>query len=136
MAALNLLNKRSYTVAKLREKLLAKEFADEEIEEVLEQLQQTRYLNDFELCLHQLSIYIEAQQYSIAMIRQKLRNRGFTSETIMRSFDELACDTTDYEYATCQKFLDNYYPDYEELDFKTKQKIKSKLYRKGFKVHI
>jgi len=103
-AALKLLSHRAYSVQEIRDKLAAKGYNPEEISPVIEYLLQRGYLNDAALCEFLAAKYIREEKYGRLLIVQKLKQRGFTVDTIERALQALSpCDELTTAWRLCSK---------------------------------
>lgn len=87
--ALKLLARRQYSVAKLREKIMAKFASSAAAEKTLAFCAEARLTDDEKFCLVQAEHMVENKPLSKALLHQKLAARGFSSAHIRRAMDEL-----------------------------------------------
>lgn len=87
--ALKLLSRRQYSVAKLREKIMAKFASSAAAEKTLAFCAEARLTDDEKFCLVQAEHMVESKPVSKVLLHQKLSARGFSSAHIRRAMDEL-----------------------------------------------
>ena len=82
MCATDILARQDHSECRLRQKLIAKEYPADEINEAIEKLKKYNYLNDQRSCENQFDIMYNSNRYSIRQIRLKLVKLGFDSNLI------------------------------------------------------
>lgn len=87
--AVRALARRARTRFELRAELLAHEYELDDIEALLDEFEESRYLDDLGLARIVTEKLRSAKRASRAQIRRKLAERGFTSETIEIAVGEL-----------------------------------------------
>lgn len=80
--ALYLLSRADYSEAKIREKLAAKGYEEDEREGTVNRLKELKYLNDEETAAWQYRYLYEESKKSLREIEQKLLQKGFKKEDI------------------------------------------------------
>lgn len=129
--ALRLLTKRDYSRAKLRDKLLQRDFGPEEVDETLDELIQKNYLRE--------DYYAEARVkglmhkgYSPSMIQYRLGEEGcpVTSEFIDHIYGEYKLTSDDQIAELIDKKIRRL-PSTHDLSYEAKQKIVASVARKG-----
>ena len=122
--AVDYLSVRDYSVKQLQDKLYRCSYSEQEINEVIEKLKARHYLNDAELCVKQVQVYLREERYSIKALRYKLLTKGFSVEIINNCMTE---DFTEYEKRVVIKILQNRLR--KTVDRKKNMQY---LYRNGF----
>ena len=124
MTAVDLLARQEQSEKKLREKLLRKGYAEEEVQQAVNRLEEMRYLNDANACARQFEFLYNESRSSVRQICVKLMQRGFESSLVK---DCIPSDTFEREKAAALRVL--------ALKFKPaadRQKMMANLYSKGF----
>lgn len=131
--ALRLLTKRDYSRAKLREKLLQREFDEEDVETCLDQLVTKRFLRE--------ELYAEARIKGLMlrgnspeMIQQRLAAEDCMVENdfINQVYQEHQLDPDQQlKNLLAKKLRQSKYQDSDEMSFEAKQKIVAFVARKG-----
>ncbi len=131
--ALHLLEKRDYSRQELFARLEKEGYEQEEIEEILCYLDSFHYLDDVRVA--STFIRIRKHQKSKRELEYKLRQRGISQEDIVLAMEENYAeeDGCSAEVVAIQKYLQKYSL-LEEISYEEKQKIATKLYRKGFSI--
>lgn len=80
--ALRLLNARDYTVKRLHEKLIAKEYEAAACKIALEQLQNEGWLNDLRYAERFAESAVSSGRYFGQRLRMEMKRRGFTAEVV------------------------------------------------------
>ncbi len=132
--ALRLLTKRDYSRAKLREKLLQRDYEASEVEETLDELIEKNYLRE--------DYYAEARVkgfmhkgYSPSMIQYRLSEEGcqVTIEFIEHIYSEYRLSSDDQIAELIDKKIRRL-PTTQNLPYEAKQKIVASVARKGHSV--
>ena len=121
--------------------LLARQGYDgDEIDEAIDRLKGCRYLDDERACGHQFGYLYENSSMSQRQIVQKLAARGFSIDTINNEArDEEESRERELNAARKafnQKFGRAELPEDEGEQYKTMEKMKAFLYRRGFDLDI
>ena len=101
--ATELLGQQELSSAKLAEKLRQRGYEAEEIAAVIARLQERRFLNDAEAAARQVNYFYTDERLSMRAIRQKLRERGFSSEDIDAAMLMVRLNEAGYEYERSRK---------------------------------
>jgi len=130
--SLRIINASPQTEKKLREKLKIKEFADDVVTEVVEDLKEQGYIDDYKNGLSYALSLIERKYYGKNYARKKLAERGIDRETIDEILSYL--ETTDYdETEYVEKYLNKIgFAKTEKISPAEYQKISNKLFNRGF----
>ncbi len=96
-AALRYLSARSRTVFEMKKKLAEKDFAEEEIEALIERFLSYGYLNDEKYCMSYFR-YAFGKGKGKRRVFQELRQKGVDSFTIENAFEDyLSEEETEYD---------------------------------------
>lgn len=129
--AMNLLQKREYTSAGLREKLREGEYPEACIEEALAYVESYGYVDDLRYARDFIAYNLERK--SRVRIEQDLLRKGIRKDTVRAVFDELAEQgTRQDEAAMIKNLLEKKKYDAKTADRQEKQRMYAFLYRKGF----
>lgn len=129
--AMNLLQKREYTSAGLREKLREGEYPEACIEEALAYVESYGYVDDLRYARDFIAYNLERK--SRMRIEQDLLRKGIRKDTLRAVFDELEEQGTRQDEATMIKnLLEKKKYDAKTADRQEKQRMYAFLYRKGF----
>lgn len=128
--ATELLGQQELSSAKLAEKLRQRGYEAEEIAAVIARLQERRFLNDTEAAARQVNYFYTDERLSMRAIRQKLHERGFTSEDIDAAWPEDREEIDARELRAAKRALRGKKAD------KGEDKLAQALYRRGFSTSI
>lgn len=129
--AMNLLQKREYTSAGLREKLREGEYPEACIEEALAYVESYGYVDDLRYAKD--FIVYNLDRKSRMRIEQDLQRKGIRKDTVRAVFDELEEQgTRQDETAMIKALLEKKKYDGKTADGQEKQRMYAFLYRKGF----
>ncbi len=129
--AMNLLQKREYTSAGLREKLRDGEYPEDCIEEAVAYVESYGYVDDLRYAKDFIVYNLERK--SRTRIEQDLLRKGVSKDTINAVFEKLAEEGTKQdEMAMIKSLLEKKKYDAKTADIQEKQRIYAYLYRKGF----
>lgn len=129
--AMNLLQKREYTSAGLREKLREGEYPEACIEEALAYVESYGYVDDLRYARDFIAYNLERK--SRMRIEQDLLRKGIRKDTVRAVFDELEEQgTRQDEAAMIKNLLEKKKYDAKTADRQEKQRMYAFLYRKGF----
>lgn len=129
--AMNLLQKREYTSAGLREKLREGEYPEACIEEALAYVESYGYVDDLRYARDFIAYNLERK--SRMRIEQDLLRKGIRKDTVRAVFDELEEQgTRQDEAAMIKNILEKKKYDAKTADRQEKQRMYAFLYRKGF----
>lgn len=131
--AMNLLTKRDYPTAKLRQKLKEGLYPDDVIEEALEYVASYNYTDDHRYALDYINYH--ENDKSRKRINQDLITKGISREIIDRawiSFEENGGHKNEEQMVRRILEKKNYFSN--SLEYKEKQKIMASLLRKGFEM--
>lgn len=129
--AMNLLQKREYTAAGLREKLREGEYPETCIEAALTYVESYGYVDDLRYARD--FIVYNLDRKSRTRIEQDLLRKGIRKDTVRAVFEELEEQgTRQDEAAMIKKLLEKKKYDAKAADGQEKQRMYAFLYRKGF----
>ncbi len=129
--AMNLLQKREYTSASLREKLRDGEYPEACIEEAVAYVESYGYVDDRRYTKDFIVYNLERK--SRMRIEQDLMRKGVHKDTIRAVFEELEEDgTRQDEVSMIRNLLEKKKYDAKTADAQEKQRMYAFLYRKGF----
>lgn len=129
--AMNLLQKREYTSAGLREKLREGEYPEVCIEEALAYVESYGYVDDLRYAQDFIAYNLDRK--SRMRIEQDLLRKGIRKDTVRAVFDELEKQgTRQDEAAMIKALLEKKKYDAQTADKQEKQRMYAFLYRKGF----
>ena len=126
--AVELLAQQEHSEAKLREKLMRREYTEDEIDYAFERLREKHYLNDEEACRRQFGYFFEDGRMSVRQICQKLIQRGFPRELVYSCIPE---DKEEHEEEAAFRAACGHFRSTVKRD-----KIKQFLYRRGFSFSV
>ncbi len=131
--AMNLLQKRDYTAAGLREKLKNGEYPEECIEEAVAYVESYGYVDDLRYTRDFITYNLDRK--SRTRIEQDLMRKGIPKDTIRAVFEELEGEgTSQNEAAMIRNLLEKKKYDAITATWEEKQRMYAFLYRRGFRV--
>ncbi|MFN8577898.1 MAG: regulatory protein RecX [Candidatus Sericytochromatia bacterium] len=123
-----LLSKKDYTINDLKEKLNNKTDNSEWINESLERLINSNYLNDKRFVENYLKDSYEYKQHGINKVKQELKQKGIDKELIENTILELEYDYFDLAYQCLSRKI----RDSDLTDRKEKDRLTRFLLSRGF----
>lgn len=133
--AMNLLQKREYTAASLREKLRDGEYPEECIEEAIAYVESYGYVDDLRYARD--FIVYNMERKSRMRIEQDLMRKGICKDTIRAVFEELEEDgMRQDEVSMIRSLLEKKKYDAKTADGQEKQRMYAFLYRRGFRAEV
>lgn len=137
MKATDLLAMSEQSSKSLRQKLLARKYTAEEVDDAIEKLQKYNYLNDEEFCKRQFEIFYSAGKLSVRQICVKLIQRGFDKNFVEKLIPD---DVYEHEFNAASNALEKKFTRQDFEDAKELYKFKTKLWQhlasKGFSSEI
>ena len=128
---MNLLQKREYTTAALREKLRDGEYPEACVEEAVAYVESYGYVDDLRYARD--FIVYNLDRKSRTRIEQDLMRKGIQKDTVRAVFEELEEEGTRQDEASMiRTLLDKKKYDAKNADAQEKQRMYAFLYRKGF----
>lgn len=129
--AMNLLQKREYTTAALREKLRDGEYPEACVEEAVAYVESYGYVDDLRYARD--FIVYNLDRKSRTRIEQDLMRKGIQKDSVRAVFEELEEEGTRQDEASMiRTLLDKKKYDAKNADVQEKQRMYAFLYRKGF----
>ncbi len=133
--AMNLLQKREYTSAGLREKLRDGEHPEDCIEEAVAYVESYGYVDDLRYAKDFIVYNLERK--SRTRIEQGLLRKGVSKDTINAVFEKLAEEGTKQdEMAMIKSLLEKKKYDPQTATGQEKQRMYAFLYRRGFRAEV
>jgi regulatory protein len=130
--ALRLLNQRSYSEAKLKEKLQFKPVTPEDTQTILAKLKEMKLIDDARYAASLVRTEAVYRHSSSRYITQKLRQKG-VSKDIIESSLQTTNEEIPEEVERARHHAEKHQKKYADLPlFEKKQKLMSYLYRRGF----
>ncbi|MDH2924471.1 recombination regulator RecX [Nicoletella semolina] len=120
-----LLARRDYSEFELRQKLKAKEYSQEEVENAIEKAQEHKWQSDERFCLHFIH-YRGQQGYGPLRLKQELRQKGVADWLINQQLDESEIDW----FEQAERLFNRKRP--ANWDIKAKQKMWRYMLNHGF----
>jgi regulatory protein len=133
MKATDLLSRQDQSEKILRQKLLARQYEESEVDAAIDKLKKYNYLNDDETCARIFKILYDEERLSVKQIQMKLIQRGYNSDFIKNLIPD---DTYEHEYNAALKIANKKFGGKVSNDMKGKQKIWQHLAAKGFSSEI
>lgn len=133
MKATDLLSRQDQSEKVLRQKLLARQYEEDEVDAALDKLKKYNYLNDEETCARFFKSLYDEERLSVKQIKMKLIQRGYDSDFIKNL---IPADTYEHEYNAALKIANKKFSGKISTDMKSKQKIWQHLASKGFSSEI
>lgn len=130
--ALYLLQKRSYTEKKLREKLREGHYPAEIVEQTIEYVKSYHYLDDYSYALEYISY--RKEKVSRKILEEKLKEKGIQAQILQQAMEEVYSSKKEEEELQFQqaiKLLKKRSYNGKSADLKEKQKQYAYLSRKG-----
>ncbi|HEX9913241.1 MAG TPA: RecX family transcriptional regulator [candidate division Zixibacteria bacterium] len=135
-AALKFLSYRMRSEKEVRDKLKKKEFAQDMIEEVIEDLRRVNLLDDYEFASAWIRDRISNKPRGKTLLKQELWKKGIKEEIIEKVLKEYF-ENEDEELNLVKKLLEKRKKRYENLDKNVaKRRMMSFLLRRGFSYEI
>jgi regulatory protein len=135
-AALKFLSYRMRSEKEVRDKLKKKEFAQDVIEEVIEDLRRVNLIDDYSFASAFVRDKISNKPQGKILLKQELWKKGIKEETIEKVLKEYFEDE-DEELNLAKKLLDKRKKRYENLDKNVaKRRMMSFLLKRGFSYEI
>lgn len=132
LRALKLLEKRDYTEAGLRHKLICDQYDDETVDAAVEYVRSYGYVDDLRYACNY--VRCSSSTRSRRDIAAKLREKGVASELIDEALESDGADENE-ETELIKRLIYKKCPDPAGLDHKGRQKLYAYMYGKGFDIH-
>ena len=130
--AVRLLTGRDYTVARVGQKLAAREVVGEDIEAVLLRLQREGWLDDRRFATRFAESALSSGRFYGARLRVEMRRRGFTAEMVHETLAPLLAESD--EISEVRSAAERRYPgfSYSAASDRDKRRVIGFLQRRGF----
>lgn len=130
--ALRLLTGRDYTVARVRQKLAAREVAEGDIETVILRLQHEGWLDDGRYAERFAESALSSGRYYGTRLRLEMRRRGFTPDVVSVTLAPLLAESD--EISEVKSATERRYPgfSYSAASDRDKRRVVGFLQRRGF----
>ncbi|RKM57574.1 regulatory protein RecX [Butyrivibrio sp. CB08] len=133
LRAMNLLQKKDYTVKQLRDKLAEGLYAPDIIDDAIGYVKMYKYLDDDRYARDYITYHMSTRSKN--RIIQDLMKKGISKEDLLPIMEELYSEESgDVELEQVRALLDKKHYDPDTTDFKEKQKIMAFLVRRGFQM--
>lgn len=130
--ALRLLTGRDYSIARIRQKLAAREVAEQDLEAVILRLQRERWLDDVRYAERFAESALSSGRYYGARLRLEMRRRGFTPDVVNETLAPLLAESD--EISEVRSAAKRRYPgfSYSAACDRDKRRVIGFLQRRGF----
>lgn len=130
--ALRLLTGRDYSAARVRQKLAAREVAEQDLEAVILRLQREGWLDDVRYAERFAESALSSGRYYGARLRMEMRRKGFTADVIDETLAPLLAESD--EISEARSAAERRYPgfSYSAASDRDKRRLISFLQRRGF----
>ncbi len=130
--ALRLLTGRDYTVARIRQKLAAREVARQDLEEAVSRLQREGWLNDARYAERFAEAALSSGRYYGARLRMEMRRKGFSADVVSETVAPLLAESD--EISEVRSAAERRYPgfSYSAANDRDKRRVVGFLQRRGF----
>jgi len=134
--AMKLISLRKRSAFEIKERLRKKKFEDDIIEEVLQELENYKYLNDEEFAEAYINDRINFNPRGRFLIKKELNERGIAENIIERKIEELLSEEKEIELAKKMAEKKSRTINNRTDKIKVDQKIRSYLQSKGYSFDI
>ena len=130
--ALRLLTGRDYSVARIRQKLAAREVVEQDLEAVILRLQCEGWLDDTRYAERFAEAALSSGRYYGVRLRLEMRRRGFTADVVNETLAPLLAESD--EISEVRSAAERRYPgfSYSEASDRDKRRVVGFLQRRGF----
>jgi regulatory protein len=130
--ALRLLTGRDYSVARIRQKLAAREVADQDLEAVILRLQSEGWLDDMRYAERFAESALSSGRYYGVRLSLEMRSRGFTADVVNETLAPLLAESD--EISEVRSAAERRYPGfcYSAASDRDKRRVVGFLQRRGF----
>jgi regulatory protein len=133
--ALSLLDKKPYSISQIKDKLKKKNFNDDIIEKVINDLLRVNLLNDYEFAKDWIETRKKSKKLGIIRLKNELQKRGIEESVIEQSIKDSNLDKD--EFTEALKLANKIFLKYKNIDAnKMKYKISGFLQRRGYSDEI
>ncbi|NDI33316.1 RecX family transcriptional regulator [Chengkuizengella sediminis] len=131
--AIRMISRRANSRYELKQKLSEKGYEENQIEHTLDQLESTKYIDDYHYALNLANYRIKHQKKGLKWIEQELSQKGINKVTITQVIQEL---DKELEYETAYLLAKKRWDKQSGESTKKKSKISSFLLRRGFEYSL
>ena len=130
--ALRLLTGRDYSVARIRQKLAARNVAEQDLEDVMLRLQREGWLDDRRYAERFAESALSSGRYYGVRLRLEMRRRGFTPDVVNETLAPLLAESD--EISEVRSAAERRYPgfSYSAASDRDKRRVVGFLQRRGF----
>ena len=130
--ALRLLTGRDYSVARIRQKLAAREVVEQDLEAVILRLQCEGWLDDTRYAERFAEAALSSGRYYGVRLRLEMRRRGFTADVVNETLAPLLAESD--EISEVRSAAERRYPgfSYSAASDRDKRRLVGFLQRRGF----
>jgi regulatory protein len=130
--ALRLLTGRDYAIARMRQKLAARDVAGADLDTVMLRLQREGWLNDTRYAERFAAAALSSGRYYGIRLRMEMQRRGFSTEVISEALAPLLAESD--ETSEVALVIERRYPgfSYSAASDRDKRRVVSFLQRHGF----
>ena len=134
--ALRLLTGRDYTTARIRQKLVAREVAEQDLDVVIIRLQREGWLDDRRYAERFAASALASGRYYGVRLRMEMRRRGFTPDVVDETVTPLLAGND--EVSEARSVLERRYPafSYSTASERDKRRVIGFLQRRGFGLSV
>lgn len=131
-----LLTGRDYTVARLRQKLAARDVAEHDLDAVILRLQHEGWLDDRRFAARFAESAISSGRYYGARLRLEMRRRGFTADIVNEALAPLLAERD--ELSEVRAAAERRYPgfSYSAASDRDRRRLVGFLQRRGFSLSV
>lgn len=129
---LRLLTGRDYTVARIRQKLAAREVAGQDLDDAILRLQREGWLDDKRYAERFAESALSSGRYYGVRLRLEMRRRGFTADVVSEILAPLLAESN--EISEVRSVAERRYPgfSYSAASDRDKRRVVGFLQRRGF----
>lgn len=125
------LARREHSKKELRDKLIVKGHKQEDIDKIILELQNKKYLNDSSFARQMISDEVNLKRNGPLLIKNKLKKKGVDSDLVSSLLDELYDELLQYQ--NCQYFANKKSGTLKDNDdYSARNKLGNFLIQKGF----
>lgn len=130
--ALRLLTGRDYSVARMRQKLVMRGIAEQDVETALRRLQREGWLDDRRYAARFAESALSSGRYYGARLRMEMRRRGFATDVVNETLAPLLAESD--EISEVRSAAERRYPGfcYSAASDRDKRRVVGFLQRRGF----
>jgi regulatory protein len=131
--ALRLLTGRDYSVARIRQKLAARDVAEQDLEDAIHRLQREGWLDDRRYAERFAASALSSGRYYGVRLRLEMRRRGFAADIVNETLEPLLAESD--ETSEVRSAAERRYPGfcYSAASDRDKRRVVGFLQRRGFR---